>query len=121
MFMKVDPLILKIEQELERRGWSKSDFCQRLEISTQTYNHWRGRGAPSRRLSDVAALFGWDVGQLLRGAVGVKEESGVYDSLTPAARSLAKRWQALPEQCKKPVLELLDSLEALAKTRLRNK
>lgn len=117
MFMKVDPLILKIEQALEHREWSKSDFCQRLEISTQTYNHWRSRGVPSRRLADVAALLGWDAGQLLRGEVGVREELGIYDNLTPAARNLAKRWQALPKQCQKPVLELLDSLEGLVKVK----
>jgi len=78
--MVADKLIAEIEKELTRRGWLKTDFCNHLNIGTQTYNNWRTRGVPARRVGDVADLFGWDINKLRKGEIGIQEEATTYSA-----------------------------------------
>ncbi|MFC1749557.1 helix-turn-helix domain-containing protein [Pseudomonadota bacterium] len=116
MFMKLNPLISKIERELKQRYWTKTEFCERLGVSSQTYNNWRTRDVPNRRIADIAEIFDWDLSDLIRKPLGIKDANGNYEELSLEAREVGKRWQSLPRNLQMHLVEVLDSTERLLNT-----
>lgn len=55
-----------IEAERARLGLSKNDLCQRLDITTKTYNGYlAGKSIPSRILEQLREMTGKTVDYLL--------------------------------------------------------
>lgn len=121
MFMKTNPLISKIEREIKTRGWTKTKFCELLGISSQTYNNWRKRDVPYRRIAEIANIFDWDINELLSQPLGIKDPFGDYEDLSLDARDIGKRWQALPHNVQMHIVEVLDSAERLLVTKNKKK
>ena len=62
-----------IEAERARYHLSKEELARKLNISVKTYYNWINEetDVPSRKLVEMAHLFGTDVDYLLEGMKGV--------------------------------------------------
>ena len=70
-------MLNNIEVERVRKRISKDDLSKRLGISTRTYYNWinEDTDVPSSALLKMSKIFGVEIGYLLEGATGVKDDS----------------------------------------------
>lgn len=57
--------IEKITKELTIRGISQKDFCDAINIASNTFSTWKSRGGnvPRRNLVAICNYFGWPVSE----------------------------------------------------------
>lgn len=71
-------MLRNIEAERVRKGWTKEELANELNISAKIYYNWVNEetDVPGRALMQMSKLFGVDVGYLMEGMSGVPDEKG---------------------------------------------
>lgn len=60
-------MILRIDAELEARGWSRAELARHLGYSEQRLMNWWKRGIPASEHVRVAKALDWSVDRLITG------------------------------------------------------
>ena len=48
----------RIDSQIKTKGWSRSEFLRRLELSTSAFGDWKaGKASPDKHLPKIAALL----------------------------------------------------------------
>lgn len=74
-------MLNNIEAERVRKRISKETLSNSLGISTRTYYNWinEDTDVPSSALIKMSKIFGVEIGYLLEGSSGVKEDFAVEE------------------------------------------
>lgn len=72
-------MLVNIEAERVRKQLTKEDLSAKLNVSLKTYYNWinEERDVPSKKLKQMALIFGTSMDYLMRGCAGVKPEKEV--------------------------------------------
>lgn len=71
-------MLVNVEAERVRNQLTKEELADKLGVSLKTYYNWinEERDVPSKKLRQMAFLFGTSMDYLLKGCAGVTEEKG---------------------------------------------
>lgn len=72
-------MLVNIEAERVRNQFTKEDLSEKLNISLKTYYNWinEERDVPSKKLKQMAIIFGTSMDYLMQGCIGVEEKKEV--------------------------------------------
>ncbi len=72
-------MLVNIEAERVRNQFTKEDLSEKLNVSLKTYYNWinEERDVPSKKLKQMAIIFGTSMDYLMQGCVGVEEKEVV--------------------------------------------
>ena len=67
-------LLVNIEAERVRKQLTKEDLSEKLNVSLKTYYNWinEERDVPSKKLKQMALIFGTSMDYLMQGCIGVE-------------------------------------------------
>ena len=102
-----------IGDTLKRKGISQSDLARGVGVGRQSVSKWLAGGPiTAANIAAVAKFLGMDPLILLAAQTGYIAPAGDY--LSPEAQSLARRFQALPDEHRTHVRWLVDCLLAIS-------
>ncbi len=72
-------MLVNVEAERVRNQFTKEDLSEKLNVSLKTYYNWinEERDVPSKKLKQMAIIFGTSMDYLMQGCVGVEEKEVV--------------------------------------------
>lgn len=72
-------MLVNVEAERVRNQFSKEELAEKLGISLKTYYNWINEESdvPSKKLKQMALLFGTSMDYLLKGCTGAIREKDV--------------------------------------------
>ena len=72
-------MLVNIEAERVRKQLTKEDLSEKFDVSLKTYYNWinEERDVPSKKLKQMAIIFGTSMDYLMQGCVGVEEKEVV--------------------------------------------
>ena len=72
-------MLVNVEAERVRNQLTKEDLSEKLNISLKTYYNWinEERDVPSKKLKQMAIIFGTSMDYLMQGCVSVEEKEVV--------------------------------------------
>lgn len=67
-------MLVNVEAERVRNQLTKEDLSEKLNVSLKTYYNWinEERDVPSKKLKQMAIIFGTSMDYLMQGCVGVE-------------------------------------------------
>lgn len=67
-------MLVNIEAERVRKQLTKEDLSEKLNVSLKTYYNWinEERDVPSKKLKQMALIFGTSMDYLMQGCIGVE-------------------------------------------------
>lgn len=68
-------MLVNIEAERVRKQLTKEDLSGKLNVSLRTYYNWinEERDVPSKKLKQMAMIFGTSMDYLMQGCIGVEQ------------------------------------------------
>lgn len=93
--MRIDPVIERIEQELNKQGMSQLELCEYLGVARQTFTKWKNGENKSyyHKIQGIAEYLNVSVSYLL----DFEYEKIRSDRLTPTEREIIRRYRRLEE------------------------
>lgn len=72
-------MLVNVEVERVRNQLTKEDLSKKLNVSLKTYYNWinEERDVPSKKLKQMAIIFGTSMDYLMQGCMGVEEKEVV--------------------------------------------
>lgn len=72
-------MLVNVEAERVRNQLTKEDLSEKLNVSLKTYYNWinEDRDVPSKKLKQMAIIFGTSMDYLMQGCIGVEEKEVV--------------------------------------------
>lgn len=72
-------MLVNIEAERVRNQLTKEEIAEKLGVSVKTYYNWinEERDVPSKKLKQMAILFGTTMDYLVKGCSGAEQEKEV--------------------------------------------
>lgn len=72
-------MLVNVEAERVRNQLTKEDLSEKLNVSLKTYYNWvnEERDVPSKKLKQMAIIFGTSMDYLMQGCMGVSEKEVV--------------------------------------------
>lgn len=72
-------MLVNVEAERVRNQLTKEEIADKLGVSVKTYYNWinEERDVPSKKLRQMALLFGTSMDYLLKGCSGAEQEKEV--------------------------------------------
>ena len=67
-------MLVNIEAERVRKQLTKEDLSEKFDVSLKTYYNWinEERDVPSKKLKQMALIFGTSMDYLMQGCIGVE-------------------------------------------------
>lgn len=72
-------MLVNVEAERVRNQLTKEDLSEKLNVSLKTYYNWvnEERDVPSKKLKQMAIIFGTSMDYLMQGCIGVEEKEAI--------------------------------------------
>lgn len=100
-----------LRRYMEYKGWTQAELADRIGKAESAVSRWmNGWGARQSTVEEVAAKLGMTSAELLNWGYDAPPEPASFDEIPAEARQFALKYARLPEEQRKAIRSLIDTL-----------